>query len=497
MGRGAQRGSAARLAGGSFKVTNPAVGSTLSASFQINTPLSYKITTDKCDYAIGQPIQITYTETNTASQPTTLSTAPSDFAITQEGFGTLLANVPASWGVTSDTSTLLPGQSISETANWSGLANVGSLAGTNVWGSVCVANPTAPSGLSTTVTIANPFVSGLTATSPNFATGQPVTLTYTATNTSDAPVTVLDSPGTFSIQDEQPIEYTTVFSQTGISGSLVTLQPGQALTQTATWTLAGGQAPIGSYLAYFTGPGNGATTAFQVGAPGSIATSFTTDQADYAIGEPVQITLTETNTSNAPVTVTTGPPTFQITEDSYLVADVSGSGGTPSSTETLQPGQSFTQLATWNGVANIGTASGTTLSGSFVVTSQNAPLGEAAAFVIGSSNDPPGSPSSTAVVASLTTAKLTVPPGQSTAFTLVLANQSNKRVKVTPAKSAERDRHLSRLATHVAVAEAHAQGKQHDRGRPEHQTAGNLQRQNARAHQSATCAGELYTRSFR
>ena len=256
------------LAGGSFKVTNPAVGSTLSASFQINTPLSYKITTDKCDYAIGQPIQITYTETNTTSQPTTLSTAPSDFAITQEGFGTLLANVPASWGVTSDTSTLLPGQSISETANWSGLANVGSLAGTNVWGSVCVANPTAPSGLSTTVTIANPLVSGLTATSPNFATGQPVTLTYTATNTSDAPVTVLDSPGTFSIQDEQPIEYTTVFSQTGISGSLVTLQPGQALTQTATWTLAGGQAPIGSYLAYFTGPGNGATTAFQVGASG-------------------------------------------------------------------------------------------------------------------------------------------------------------------------------------------------------------------------------------
>ena len=176
--------------------------------------------------------------------------------------------MPASWGLTSDTATLLPGQSIAETATWNGVADVGSLAGTNVWGSVCVANPTAPAGISTTVTIANPLVSGLTATSPSFATGEPVTLTYTATNTSSVPVTVLDPPGTFSIQDEQPILYTTVFSQTGTSGSLVTLQPGQSLTQAATWAPAGGQVPIGSYLAYFSGPVNGLYATFQVGDSG-------------------------------------------------------------------------------------------------------------------------------------------------------------------------------------------------------------------------------------
>ena len=103
--------------------------------------------TDESNYAIGQPIEITYTETNTTSEPMSLNTAPSDFSITQAGFGTLLANVPATWGVTSDTATLLPGQSISETATWNGVANVGSLAGTNVWNSVIISNPTAPAGL--------------------------------------------------------------------------------------------------------------------------------------------------------------------------------------------------------------------------------------------------------------------------------------------------------------------------------------------------------------
>ena len=490
-------GRSSGLAGGSFTVTNAALSSPLSASFQIDTPLSYNIMTDESNYAIGQPIEITYTETNTTSEPMSLNTAPSDFSITQAGFGTLLANVPATWGVTSDTATLLPGQSISETATWNGVANVGSLAGTNVWNSVIISNPTAPAGLSAIVTIANPLVSGLTATSPSFANGQPVTLTYTATNTSNVPVTVLDSPGTFSIQDEQPIEYTTVFSQTGTSGSLVTLQPGQSLTQTATWTPAGGQAPVGSYLAYFSGPWNGTGTPFQVGSPGSISTSFTTDKADYAVGEPIQITLTETNTSTTPVTVNSGSSAFQITEDKFsLVANVSSSGGTSSSTETLQPGQSFTQTATWNGVANIGTAPGTTPSGTFVVTSQNAPLGTAAVFEINSPNDPPGSPSSTAVVASLATAKQTVPPGQSTAFTLTLTNQSKKRVKVTPANSANeiaiyrgsqlmwQSRKLTFKGNHTIAADRSIKLR------------GIFSDKTPALYKSATRAGELYTRSF-
>src|SRR5277367_5812819 len=39
----------------------------------------------------------------------------------------------------------------------------------------------------------------------------------------------------------------------------------------------------------------------------SLAYSLTTDKSVYAVGQPVQLTFTETNTSNAPVTVTDGP----------------------------------------------------------------------------------------------------------------------------------------------------------------------------------------------
>ncbi len=94
------------------------------------------------------------------------------------------------------------------------------------------------------------------------------------------------SPGSFSIQDELPLQYVTVFSQT-LSGSLVTLQPGQSLTQTATWNPAGGQAPVGTYSAYFSGPWNGTGATFQVGALGDISTSFTTDQADPPVNSPL------------------------------------------------------------------------------------------------------------------------------------------------------------------------------------------------------------------
>ena len=188
-----------------------------------------------------------------------------------------------------------------------------------------------------------------------------MTLLYTATNSGDVPVTVLNSPGSFSIQEELQLQYPEVFSQTGSgTGPLVTLQPGQSLTQSATWTPSGGQAPVGLYQAYCSGPFDGQGAIFQVGAPGSISTTFITDKSDYSVGQPVQITLSETNTSNLPVTVNTGPSEFQITGES-LAADVTGTGGTQSSTETLLPGQSFTQTATWNGVVgNIGTNPGTT-----------------------------------------------------------------------------------------------------------------------------------------
>ena len=299
------------------------------------------------------------------------------------------------------------------------MANVGSQSGANVLGKFTVSDSAAPQPLTADFQIANPIVTGFTATSSSFAAGDPVTLTYTATNSGDVPMTVLNSPGSFSIQEELQIQDPEVFSQTGSgTGALVTLQPGQSLTQSATWTPSGGQAPVGLYQAYCSGPFDGQGANFQVGVPGSISTTFTTDKSDYSVGQPVQITLSETNTSNQPVTVNTGPSEFQIT-DEFLAADVTGTGGTQSSTEMLLPGQSFTQTATWNGVTNIGTTPGTNAWGNFAVSSQNAPLLQWATFQI-------ANPMTTSLVAS----SPTFAPGQPVTLTFTETNSADVPVTV-------------------------------------------------------------------
>jgi hypothetical protein len=408
------------LTGGSFTLTDQSVPGAGSANFTIDSPLSYSITTDNDTYSVGQPIQITYTQTNTSSQPVTANTGPSDFTITQAGQSGPVANLPGTWTTQSPTTTLQPGQSISETATWNGVANVGSQSGANVLGNdVTVSDSAAPQPLTAGFQIANPIVTGFTATSSSFAAGDPVTLTGTATNSGDVPVTVLNSPSSFSIQEELQIQDSEVFSQTGSgTGTLVTLQPGESLTQSATWTPSGGQAPMGFYQAYCSGPFDGQGNRFQVGVAGTVSTTFTTDKSDYSVGQPVQITLSETNTSNQPVTVNTGPSEFQIT-NGFLAADVTGTGGTQSSTETLQPGQSFTQTATWNGISNIGTSPGTNAWGNFGVSSQNAPLLQRATFQI-------ANPLTTSLVAS----SPTFAPGQPVTLTFTETNSADVPVTV-------------------------------------------------------------------
>ena len=41
--------------------------------------ISYTLTTDQSTYQVGQPIQITFTETNTGDRPVTVSLNPTDF----------------------------------------------------------------------------------------------------------------------------------------------------------------------------------------------------------------------------------------------------------------------------------------------------------------------------------------------------------------------------------------------------------------------------------
>ena len=96
-----------------------------------------------------------------------------------------------------------------------------------------------------------------------------------------------------------------------------------------------------------------------------------TDRQVYHRGQPVVMTLTETNTSNHAVTVPLGPSTdgFYVTQNGREVW-ASNTGPQPLFIvlKTLKPGESFTLSATWDGHANLGPAS--TPTGALVVHSQ-------------------------------------------------------------------------------------------------------------------------------
>ncbi len=99
--------------------------------------------------------------------------------------------------------------------------------------------------------------------------------------------------------------------------------------------------------------------------------SLTTDQATYQVGQPIQFTFTETNTSTQPVGVGIGPVNsgFDVVHDGETVW-ASNTGPLPLFIlfRLLQPGQSITLTATWNGIPNL--APPTTLTGGFTVTNQ-------------------------------------------------------------------------------------------------------------------------------
>ncbi len=102
-----------------------------------------------------------------------------------------------------------------------------------------------------------------------------------------------------------------------------------------------------------------------------LVVKLSTDQQVYRRGQPVVITLTETNTSQHAITVYSGPSTdgFFVTHNGRKVW-ASNVGPQPMFilVRTLAPGQSITQSVTWNGQSNIGPAS--TPTGHLLVGSQ-------------------------------------------------------------------------------------------------------------------------------
>jgi hypothetical protein len=110
-----------------------------------------KIATDKGVYEVGQPVTITFTETNHGAQPLSVLTGPTEFEVTQNG--TIVWSLPSSPNAAQPTwLAVQPGQSYSQTATWAP-----SNAAT---GTFAASNPFDPTGSSATFQIQTTSPSG-------------------------------------------------------------------------------------------------------------------------------------------------------------------------------------------------------------------------------------------------------------------------------------------------------------------------------------------------
>jgi hypothetical protein len=419
--------------------------------------VSYSLTTSQSIYQVGQPVNLTFTETNTGDEPVTVSVSPTDFTISQNNSAiwqsdSTVGNVP------STSEALAPGQSLSQTASWNGIWDdslpygEGSATPINAYGTFTVSNPNAPQGLSATFQIANPIVYSVTTNQPVYQLGAPIQITWTAVNTADQPITIFVAPAGLSVTHNGKL--LTSQPEPQIIGFPVTFAVGQTETGQETWNGFPYTGPYtdgdlsGTFIAGY-GPLSDPTqysTPFQIEAlpAGELVTSVTANQATYQSGQSIDLTFTETNDGDQPVAVLTGTTEFEATEagsSAEFFVTPTGStewttAGTPPAQvlptwTTLQPGQSYTQTATWQ---NLEVPSTTT----FTVSNVLDPNDSTATFQVISpqSGVPSGPstplPSTSPVAASLTTGHDRYQLGQSVRIALTLKDQSTaSRIAVT------------------------------------------------------------------
>jgi hypothetical protein len=356
--------------------------------------LAYSLTTDQSVYQVGQPIEMTFTETNTGDQPVTVAVIPTDFSVSQNN-AVIWQSDPANADQPPTSETLLPGQSVSQTASWDGTepyltpspGGVSQSTQVNAFGTFVISNPSAPEGLTATFQITDPFVATLTTDQSVYQLGEPVQLTYTEVNTADQSITIprLD-------RDDFGITHngTPVLSGGFLSGpGTETVAPGQVFTTSQTWNGIPMLSPYtlanltGTFVASY-GPAPNetqATTTFQIAAPSpdELVTSVTTDQPSYQAGQPVNLTFTETDDGDQPIAVLSGS-VFDIDQNGSLVfTSFSGDGAVlPPTWSTLQPGQSYSQTITWNGLPTTGPLS--SLAAPFTVSNDFDPNADTATF---------------------------------------------------------------------------------------------------------------------
>jgi hypothetical protein len=342
--------------------------------------LTYSLTTGQSSYQIGQPITMTFTETNTGDQPVTVEVSPTDFAAAPagaaQGATPSWQSNPENQGATTTPETLQPGQSLSQTATWdgslTGMVEPGESSG-YAYGSFVVTNPNAPQGTTAAFQIASPFKETLTTDQSTYQLGQTIHFTFTRTNTSDEPAVF--TPSTFApfgfdvTQDGQTVQTSFPYVYDGPAIFPIVLQPGQTWSTQGTWD--GLEYPTPSWssgvsLPPYSGEGTDQTitgsfvvtyvsdpavsASFQI-QPSPLTYSLDLSQIGPVTSVANDFSYTITNTSDQPVTFNLSPADFIVTsqygDNSPVWESDPGAASQPTTSETLQPGQSLTETASW------------------------------------------------------------------------------------------------------------------------------------------------------
>jgi hypothetical protein len=255
------------------------------------------------------------------------------------------------------------------------------MAGTNVWDDFVVSFAGAPAGMTQEFQITSPLTQSVTTNQSTYQPGQPVQLTATETNTSIQAITILNTQDQFIVMGYGGVN----LPATNVSSSnpIVTLQPGQSQTFTATWNPSGGQgssaSPSGYYRVLFqdnfqgttspqfvidspsTNSGTTGSTSGQL--PGTstsstqnaspVTASLTTNHSTAHSGQPVRLTITLKNVTKKSERLTPDLSTDGITvlEGSTVVSRITRHLLT-SKARTLKSGQSIQLTSTWNGKPN-------------------------------------------------------------------------------------------------------------------------------------------------
>ena len=291
---------------GTFTVSNPNAPQGDTATFQITNPLQGTLTTSQAVYQLGQPVQVTYAETNTSDQAVSVRLFdPVLYRLLRNGQQVTPVMDPE--GETYET--IGPGQTAQHQftvsqAQFAGVtANPEYLTGTlavQVY-AVAAGSGEFTADFQVAALPAGAIVSSATTNQLVYQAGETVTMTFSETNTSDQAVMVATGLNGFTFDQVSPASYSGIPLLPGPTNTgWSTLEPGQSWTQTETWPVIDPvSGPYTVKISNFFDP-NSHTSTFEV-AGASTSTSgnltVTTNHRAYTLGKSVRITVTIPGTS--------------------------------------------------------------------------------------------------------------------------------------------------------------------------------------------------------